>query len=206
MTPLPNKGRTLLLAVLSMLLFPPLTFAEMDHSAHRAMLESQGNLNRSQARYVVPDVVLINQAGEKVNLNAFLESSEPYALNFIFTTCTTVCPILTSSFRQMQRQLGDDAQGLHLISITIDPEYDTPAVLNAYAQKVDATRNWTFLTGDFATIGQVERAFNAYTADKMQHRPLYLFKLGPDEPWVRIDGLASGSELAQIYQSLELFR
>jgi len=206
MTPLKIKPQVPLWAALLLLLLPRPAAAEMDHAAHRAMLESQGSLARTQARYVVPDVVLLNQEGEKVQLKAFLASSEPYALNFIFTTCTTTCPILTSSFRQMQHQLEDDAQGLQIISITIDPEYDTPAVLKAYAKKVGATRNWTFLTGDFATIEQVEKAFNAFTPDKMQHRPAYLFKVGKDETWTRIDGLASGAELAQVYQSLDLFR
>jgi len=48
-------------------------------------------------------------------------------------------------------------------------------------------------------------AFNASTSDKMQHKPVYLFKLRQADTWVRIDGLASGAELAQIYQASDLF-
>ena len=174
---------------------------EMSHSSHKAMMKHKNGISQSQPHYMVPDVTLLNQHGETIRLKEFLSSSEPYALNFIFTTCTTICPILTSSFRQMQRELGDKADDLQVISITIDPEYDTPSVLQAYAKKVGATKNWTFLTGNFTTIESVEKAFKAYTSDKMEHKPAYLFKTKEDKNWTRVDGLANGSELADIYQS-----
>jgi protein SCO1/2 len=149
--------------------------------------------------------VLLNQNGEKVQLKDFLSDSEPYALNFIFTTCTTICPILTASFSQMQRKLGDEADALQIISITIDPEYDTPNVMKSYADKVGATKNWTFLTGDFESIVAVEKAFVTYSSDKMAHRPAYFFKTGSGEKWIRIDGLASGLALADVYLVNSLF-
>jgi protein SCO1/2 len=175
--------------------------AEMDHSSHQAMMKHKNGIKQSQPHYMIPDVTLLNQNGETVRLKEFLSNSEPYALNFIFTTCTTICPILTSSFRQMQRQLGDKADDLQVISITIDPEYDTPAVLQAYAKKVGATKNWTFLTGKFTTIESVEKAFKAYTSDKMEHKPTYLFKIKEDINWTRVEGLANGAQLADIYQT-----
>ncbi len=177
----------------------------MDHSAHRAMMNKKNSYSQSQAHYQIPDVVLLNQNGEKVQLKDFLSDSEPYALNFIFTTCTTICPILTVSFSHMQRNLGDEADELQIISISIDPEYDTPNVMKNYADKVGATKNWTFLTGDFESIVAVEKAFDAYSSDKMEHRPAYFFKTSSDEKWTRIDGLASGSDLAEVYQINALF-
>lgn len=198
--------RVLIVAALLALLLPVNAGAELvDHSKHMAMMRSDSASTQSSARYAIPDVVLRNQAGEQVRLKAFLADSEPYALNFIFTTCTTICPMLTSSFKQMQRQLGEDAKNLQVISITIDPEYDTPAVLRSYAKRVRAVDNWTFLTGDRELIEQVEVAFNAFTADKMQHNPVYFFKLKNSNDWVRVDGLSSGEDLAEIYQANILF-
>lgn len=182
-----------------------LSAQEMDHSAHRAMMKQKNNYAQSQEHYQVPDVVLLNQDGEKIKLQEFLSDSEPYALNFIFTTCTTICPILTASFAHMQRELGDEADELQIISITIDPEYDTSNVMKAYADKVGATKNWTFLTGEFKTVEAVEKAFDSYSSDKMDHRPVYLFKTDSEANWVRIEGLASGSDLAEIYQINALF-
>lgn len=176
-----------------------------DHSAHMAMMNKKNSYTERQARYQIPAVELTDQNGRKINLQELLKDSEPYAINFIFTTCTTICPILTASFSHMQSELGDDADSLRLISISIDPEYDTPKVLKKYAEKVGATKNWTFLTGDFKTVVEVEKAFDSYSSDKMNHRPAYLFKLASDENWYRVDGLASGTDLANIYLHLDLF-
>lgn len=178
---------------------------EMDHSAHMAMMQQKNSHSQSMASYRVPDVTLLNQYGKEVRLKDYLADSKPYALNFIFTTCTTICPILTASFSHMQHELGTEAESLQVVSITIDPEYDTPAVMKAYAEKVGATRNWTFLTGDYDTIVAVEKAFDAYTSDKMNHRPAYFFKTSAGSDWVRVDGLASGSDLAEIYRLNKLF-
>lgn len=67
-------------------------------------------------------------------------------LTFIFTRCTDSCPIQTARMAQLQREI-DDAQ-LRLVSVTVDPLYDTPAVLTAYAARYDASQDrWLFLTG-----------------------------------------------------------
>ena len=176
-----------------------------DHSAHMAMMQQKNSFKETQAMYQVPDVELLDQHGNKVNLRQLLQQKEPYALNFIFTTCTTICPILTASFSHMQHELGADADHLNLISISIDPEYDTPKVLTAYSKKARADKNWTFLTGDYKTIISVEKAFDSYTSDKMNHRPAYLFKTAGNDHWHRVDGLVSGTDLADIYRTLELF-
>jgi protein SCO1/2 len=182
-----------------------LSAQEVDHSAHRAMMNKKNNFTHSEAHYQIPDIMLLNQDGERIKLKDFLSDSEPYALNFIFTTCTTICPILTASFAHMQRKLGAEADELKIVSITIDPEYDTPKVMKAYAEKVGATKNWTFLTGEFKSIVTAEKAFDAYSSDKMEHQPTYLFKIDQEDTWVRVDGLTSGSDLADIYQLYSLF-
>ena len=178
----------------------------MDHSAHQAMMKQKNDAKQSRAHYQIPDVNLLNQDGETVNLQQLLKDSEPYALNFIFTTCTTICPILTISFSHMQSELGEEADDLHIISITIDPDYDSPEVLKAYAEKVGATKNWTFLTGDPQAIVAAEKAFDSNTPNKMDHKPTYFFKFKSSDEWIRVDGLSSGSDLAGIYQANLLFR
>jgi protein SCO1/2 len=168
------------------------------HAAHRAALEKskKAGYTVTTERYSVPDVKLLDESGKSVALPTLLESDEPVALNFIFTTCTTICPVMTATFAQMQRELGDDAERVHLISITIDPEYDRPDVLASYATQFQAGGNWTFLTGDTNDIVNVLRGFDAYTGSKMSHRPITLLKRADSDSWIRIDGLASGQSLA----------
>jgi len=175
-----------------------------NHSAHNAMIQKK-NFAQRQVLYKVPDVELLDQNGKKVKLQKLLKAKEPYAVNFIFTTCSTICPIMTVSFSHMQRELGDDVDKLNFISISIDPEYDTPRVLREYSKKTRAEKNWTFLTGDYKTIIEVEKAFDSYTSDKMNHRPAYLLKVAEDDHWLRIDGFPSGTDLASIYRTLVHF-
>ena len=165
------------------------------HAHHRAAMKKT-TYQVNDARYDIPDVQLLDDSGASVPLQDLLKSEQPIALNFIFTTCTTICPVMTATFAQMQRELGDDAERVHLVSISIDPEYDRPDVLAAYVKQFQADKNWTFLTGATNDIVNVLRSFDAYTGSKMSHRPITLLKRPDQESWVRIDGLASGQSLA----------
>jgi len=166
------------------------------HAHHRAMMKTQ-TYQVSDAEYSIPDVELLDSSGATVALPELLHAGEPIALNFIFTTCTTICPVMTATFAQLQRELGADADRVHLVSVSIDPEYDRPEVLASYATQFQAGGNWTFLTGDTADIVNVLRSFDVYTGSKMSHRAVTLLKRPDQEDtWVRIDGLASGQSLA----------
>lgn len=172
-------------------------YASMDeHAAHRAAMASS-RYSVSTSAYDIPNVELVDADGRQVALSALLSGDQPVALNFIFTTCTTICPVMTATFSQMRHALGDSAAQVELVSITIDPEYDRPAVLKAYAENFGADAGWTFLTGDSLDIENVLRSFDAYAGSKMNHQPLTLLKKPGDANWVRIDGLASGENLAQ---------
>lgn len=166
------------------------------HAAHRAAMQSR-SYQVSDADYAVPDVELLDRSGAAVPLRELVNSEDPIALNFIFTTCTTICPVMTVTFSQMQNLLGTDAERLQLVSISIDPEYDRPDVLSTYADQFRAGDNWTFLTGDTGDIVNVLRSFDSYSGSKMSHRPVTLLKRPDEESWTRIDGLANGESLAR---------
>ena len=166
------------------------------HAAHRAAMKKAAYQVRD-VDYDVPDVELLDHSGTTVALRELLDTGEPVALNFIFTTCTTICPVMTVTFAQMQQLLGTDAERVHLVSISIDPEYDRPDVLESYAKQFRAENNWTFLTGDISDIVTVLRSFDSYTGSKMSHRPVTLLKRPERKSWTRIDGLANGESLAR---------
>jgi protein SCO1/2 len=170
--------------------------ATQDHTAHLAAMAKPG-YSVSSERYVIPDVQLIDESGSTVTLRSILDADQPIAMNFIFTTCTTICPVMTATFAQMRRELGEAGAQLRLVSISIDPEYDRPEKLKAYAEMFHAGPGWTFLTGDGDDLFQVYRAFESFAGSKMNHQPLTLLKSPQSPSWTRIDGLASGTELAQ---------
>jgi protein SCO1 len=167
-----------------------------EHAAHRAAM-AKTRYSVTTGTYEIPNVELVDTEGQLIELRELLAGDQPVALNFIFTTCTTICPVMTATFSQMRQALGDSAADVELVSITIDPEYDRPPVLKAYADNFGADAGWIFLTGDSLDIENVLRSFDAYAGSKMNHQPLTLLKKPGDANWVRIDGLASGDSLAQ---------
>ena len=149
--------------------------------------------------YVVPAVTLANQDGKKVNLKTFLKQDKVVIMDFIFGTCTTICPVLSASFVNFQNKLGAEASRVSLVSISIDPEHDTPKVLKKYLSKYRAKPGWDFFTGSREDIDKVMNAFDAYVSDKMQHYPLTFIYSPVQDRWFRIDGLVATSELMEEY-------
>jgi len=150
---------------------------------------------RSTADYTPPPVSLMRQDGARVSLPEELNDGRAVVLNFIFTTCTTVCPVTSKVFSQLQSRLGNYRDKVHLVSISIDPEHDTPEVLREYANKIGAGEGWQFYTGTLAASIAAQRAFNVYRGDKMNHAPVTLLRLSPDKPWIRIEGFATADDL-----------
>jgi protein SCO1/2 len=167
-----------------------------EHAAHRAAMQQSHRYAVTMETYAVPDVELIDETGKAVALRALLATDQPVAVNFIFTTCTTICPVMSATFAQMRRELGPEADRIRLVSITIDPEHDTPAVLARYAEHFGAPPGWSFLTGNPVDVERVLRNFDAWTGSKTNHRPVTLLHRQGDGEWVRLEGLGSGAALA----------
>ena len=109
----------------------------------------------------IADFTLTNQAGVQVALSSF--RGRWVVVNFIYTRCPLpeVCPRLTATFASLQRRFGDEP--LTLMSITLDPRYDTPEILAAYARRTAAGPNWHFLTGPPETVSRVAREFGLFS-------------------------------------------
>lgn len=156
---------------------------------------SAGGMTREERAYAVPDVELVDQHGSAVHLAEEL-SRGPLALNFIFTTCPTICPVMSATYYNLERELKEDAKGLRLYSITLDPQIDTPRALKAYAARYGSPPNWRLLTGNPETLRQVYKAFGAYVLSKASHKPFTLLRPAGAGAWVRLDGLLGAAQLA----------
>ncbi|RJX35275.1 MAG: SCO family protein [Desulfurivibrio sp.] len=155
---------------------------------------------RSVESVTIPDVVLVNQQGDKVRLKSLLETDQPVLVDFIYATCTTICPILSAGFANLQRELGPEAAKVRLVSFTIDPENDTPGIMQEYLDRYQAQPGWDFLTGSRQDIDRVMKAFNAYFRSKMDHQPLSFIRSQEDGKWIRLYGLMSSSDLMKEFQ------
>lgn len=170
-----------------------------EHAHHRAMVNQEGYVRR-QSSYQLPDVTLVDQSGNRISSLKLLGEDAPVMLNFIFTTCTTICPVLSATFSQVHKEYGAELKGVRMISVTIDPEHDTPARLKEYAQRFHAPDDWIFLTGDLEAILEIQNAFDAYRGDKMSHIPLTFLRLSSDAPWVRLEGFPGANDLLKEYR------
>jgi len=142
--------------------------------------------------------MLVDMTGADVPLSAVLNHAGPLLLQFIFTTC----PVLSATFAAAQEHLVSARDDVSMVSISIDPERDTPARLQEHAQKLKARRQWCFLTGKREDIVAVQKAFDAYRGNKMRHAPLTYLHAAPDALWVRLDGFMSATELVTEYHRL----
>jgi protein SCO1/2 len=95
--------------------------------------------------FPVPDAQLVDETGKAVHLESMKGSVTVY--DFIFTSCTGVCPIMTNNMRALTPKIERDAP-VRFVSISVDPARDTPAVLAEYAKRNRNDPRWTFLTGD----------------------------------------------------------
>jgi protein SCO1/2 len=171
------------------------------HAHHRHMMESS-SYSRSVHDYQLPDVEVVTMAGEKTRLLDEVNPGKPVMVNFVFTTCTTICPIMIATFAQVQSELGAESDEVRMISFSIDPEYDTPERLRKYAALFNAGPQWQFLTGSLADSVAIQKAFDVYRGNKMNHEPTYLMKAADSDTWVRIDGLAKAAEIVAEYHRL----
>ena len=153
------------------------------------------DVRRSVVNYETPHVRLVREDGKSVDLAAELDDGRPVVMNFVYTSCTTICPMSSQTFQRFQDAMGAAGDRVHLVSISIDPEQDTPKRLRDYAAQFHAGRGWNHYSGTMAASVAVQRAFDAYRGDKMSHIPLTLVRAAPGLPWVRFDGFASSDDL-----------
>jgi protein SCO1/2 len=125
-------------------------------------------------RLTIPNVLVRDQFGNETRFPDLLKD-KTVAVNFVFTTCTTICPPMGANFAQLRRLLGARAgKDVRLISVSVDPVTDTPQRLKTWSEKFNASEGWTLLTGAKSDVDALLKAFGVFTADKWDHSPTAL--------------------------------
>jgi len=100
------------------------------------------------------DYTLTNQFGEQVSLPGDY-SGKVLIVGYVYTNCPDICPMITYNMRDLQREFPGE-EDFHLISISFDPERDSPEVLHSYAESYNIDQgNWSMLTGDSKEVNEV---------------------------------------------------
>jgi protein SCO1/2 len=158
---------------------------------------------RSAAEKYFSDVELIDQDGQKVRFYSDVLKNKIVAVNTFFTTCTNICPPMNRNFEKMQDALGDRlGKDVFLISITVDPETDTPTRLKEYGRRFHARPGWLFLTGKKENVDWALYKLGQYVETKDDHTSIFIIGNEPKGLWKKAFGLAKTDELIKILEDV----
>lgn len=196
----------LVLPLAASLLAVPLAVAQQvadPHAHHREMMKKAADDNlESVPRMNIPDLVVLDQDGNERHFYSDLVKDKVVAVNFIFTTCTTICPPLGATFGRLQQLLGERAgRDVFLLSISVDPAIDTPPRMKAWGAKFGAGPGWTLITGPKKTIDKLLAALGLPAGPKEDHPPLVLIGNEAAGHWTRAYGFSSATRLVELIET-----
>ena len=156
----------------------------------------------SAARF--PNVTLTTHEGTEVRFYQDLIKGKIVLINFMYATCTNSCPTFTANLVRVQRLFGNRiGRDVFMYSISLDPEHDTPEVLNQYVKNYSVQPGWTFLTGSTADITMLRRRLGlrdldpVIDADKSQHIGVVLYGDERFDRWAACPALSEPREIVK---------
>ncbi|MCO7595599.1 MULTISPECIES: SCO family protein [Pseudomonas] len=196
-----NANRPKLLA-LGLLLASNLALAHAghDHSAqeHAGHAAQVPAAHQEKASVRFADVALLDQDGLPVRLEKDLVGDRLVVMGFIYTSCTTVCPVVSSIMSKVQQQLGGRVgEEVQLVSISVDPQRDDPKRLLGYAKAFQHGPGWRWLTGSPYAISETLKGLGSFSADLAQHPPLIMVGDGRSGQWTRYYGFTDPQVLIE---------
>jgi protein SCO1/2 len=172
--------------------------APQDHSQMTNTSEAS-----SAAQKYFTDVELTNQDGKKVRFYTDVLKGKTVVVNSFFTSCTSVCPPMNRNMEKIQEALGDRVgRDVFLVSISVDPEVDTPVRLKEYAKKFHAGPGWIFLTGKKENLDWALYKLGQYVENKDDHQTIFIVGNETTGLWKKAFGMANVAELVQVVQSV----
>ena len=147
-----------------------------------------------------PNVRLRTQDNREVRFYDDLVKGRVVMINFMFTTCTSLCPRSTANLVKVQELLGDHAdRDVFLVSISVDPDHDTPAVLKRYAERYHTRPGWTFVTGKREDVDLIRRGLGVRdNDDQSQHTGMLIYGNEAFGRWASTPVMQSPATLAAI--------
>jgi len=180
---------------------------EDPHAKHRAMMKHNAEPAVESADIDFRDRTLLTQDGEQVRFVSDVIGEHIVVMDFVYTTCTTVCPVLSALFSQVQNRLGDSAgDDVILTSLTVDAVRDTPERLKAYAAKHRAGDGWVWLTGPKPTMDDVLTGLGAYSVNFEDHPSMVIVGDARTGEWKRLFGFPNPDRIMKLVEELRAKR
>ena len=171
------------------------------HAGHAAHNSSPAEPTAAQQWF--SDVELLDQDGRKLRFYSDVLKGKTVVVNAFFTTCTSVCPPMNHNMMKVQEAFGDRVgRDVFFVSISVDPETDTPPRLKEYASRYKARAGWTFLTGKKENVDWALYKLGQYVEQREQHTNIFIIGNERTGLWKKAFGLAQADELVKIVQSV----
>jgi len=202
-------GRTLITSLLTLVLaIPAGAIADEDpHAKHRAMMKQKSEPALESADVDLRDRPLLTQDGDEVLFVSDVIGDNIVVMDFVYTTCTTICPVLSAIFTQVQGKLGEQVgDDVVLVSMSVDPIRDTPQRLKAYSAKHRAGDSWLWLTGAKPVVDEVLVGVGAYTTNFEDHPTMVLIGDGRTGEWKRLFGFPNPDRIASVVNEMRARR
>jgi protein SCO1/2 len=178
-----------------------------NHEAHTAMAKETGGDPHLNIDVRLHDLELLTQDRQRVKFKSDVVADRLVAMTFVYTSCTTVCPVYNAIFTQLQGLLGERlGKDVILITMTLDPARDIPRRMKKEARKFKAKPGWVYLTGKKQNVDQVLRGLDAYFPDFTQHPPMAIVGDGKTGTWKRFNGFPQAEHLLAMIDALEAAR
>jgi protein SCO1/2 len=157
----------------------------------------------TQAQKYFTDTKLIDKDGKTMRLYSDLIRGRSVVIDTFFTTCTSICPRLNKRMADIQGWLGDRlGKDVYLISISVDPEHDTPPRLVEYAKRSKARPGWYFLTGPRPNVDFVLRKLGHFIDSPDDHTSIFLVGNDRTELWKKVQGFANAKDVIAVVQGV----
>jgi protein SCO1/2 len=162
-----------------------------------------GDGEMSAAHKYFTDVVLVNQDGREMRLYSDLLKGRVVIINTFFTTCTSVCPPMARTLERIQEWLGDRlGKDAFILSISVDPEVDTPPKLKVFADNYGVRPGWQLLSGRKENVQFALRKIGQFVESRDNHSTILIVGNERTGLWKKAFGLAKPSELITVVESV----
>jgi protein SCO1 len=171
------------------------------HAHHKAQMGTGYEMRTDEAHVELSQALMRDQTGMAVSLKDEVAGDRILVIDFIFTSCQTICPVTTSLLVEARKRLGDvPGSDLAFVSMSIDANNDTPDRLKAFADRHRA--DWTFLTGQKAIMDKALNDMDAYSTNPEDHAPMILVGDASSGRFIRMFGLPDPDRVEQEVRQL----
>lgn len=163
---------------------------------------AQAYLPQSPSKLSVPDIEVVDQNGKHLRFDSDILKGRIAVINTFFTNCTAICPITQETFSRLSKSLGDRlGREVVLVSISIDPENDTPQHMKHWGEKFHVGPGWTLASGTKPDIEQLLKSIGLFAPGAKRHQTAVLIG-NPSTGWIRESGFASQEKLKNMIEEM----